>query len=73
MVTHGHCHPRIVSAIREQTGKLNQIIFAGYTHDLAEEVAALLLKFAPRGLAHVFFSDSGLTSVEVARKMALGY
>ncbi|MFB6462792.1 adenosylmethionine--8-amino-7-oxononanoate transaminase [Bradyrhizobium tunisiense] len=73
VVTHGHCQPHIVSAIQEQAGKLNQIIFAGYTHDPAEEVAALLLKLAPRGLDHVFFSDSGSTSVEVALKMAIGY
>lgn len=73
VVTHGHCHPHIVSAIQEQAGKLNQIIFAGYTHDPAEEVAAELLKLAPRGLDHVFFSDSGSASVEVALKMALGY
>ncbi|WP_426411679.1 adenosylmethionine--8-amino-7-oxononanoate transaminase [Bradyrhizobium ganzhouense] len=73
VVTHGHCQPHIVSAIQEQAGKLSQIIFAGYTHDPAEEVAALLLKLAPRGLDHVFFSDSGSTSVEVALKMAIGY
>ncbi|MFB6452208.1 adenosylmethionine--8-amino-7-oxononanoate transaminase [Bradyrhizobium tunisiense] len=73
VVTHGHCQPHIVSAIQEQAGKLNQIIFAGYIHDPAEEVAALLLKLAPRGLDHVFFSDSGSTSVEVALKMAIGY
>lgn len=73
VVTHGHCHPQIVSAIREQAGKLNQIIFAGYTHDPAEEVAAQLQQLAPSGLDHVFFSDSGSTSVEVALKMALGY
>lgn len=73
VVTHGHCQPHIVSAIQEQAGKLNQIIFAGYTHDPAEEVAALLLKLAPPGLDHVFFSDSGSTSVEVALKMAIGY
>lgn len=73
VVTHGHCHPHIVSAIQEQASKLNQIIFAGYTHDPAEEVAAQLLKLAPRGLDHVFFSDSGSASVEVALKMALGY
>jgi adenosylmethionine---8-amino-7-oxononanoate aminotransferase len=72
-VTHGHCHPRIVSAIHRQAGELNQIIFAGYTHEPAEEVAALLLKLAPRNLEYVFFSDSGSTSVEVALKMALGY
>lgn len=73
VVTHGHCHPRIVNAIQEQAGKLNQIIFAGYTHDPAEEVAALVLELAPPGLDHVFFSDSGSTSVEVALKMALGH
>ncbi|UFW53755.1 adenosylmethionine--8-amino-7-oxononanoate transaminase [Bradyrhizobium arachidis] len=73
VVTHGHCHPPIVRAIQEQAGKLNQIIFAGYTHDAAEEVAARLLRLAPRGLDYVFFSDSGSASVEVALKMALGY
>lgn len=73
VVTHGHCHPCIVSAIQKQAEKLNQIIFAGHTHDPAEEVAALLLKLAPSGLDYVFFSDSGSTSVEVALKMALGY
>ncbi|MCK1732231.1 adenosylmethionine--8-amino-7-oxononanoate transaminase [Bradyrhizobium sp. 142] len=73
VVTHGHCHPHIVRAIQEQAGKLNQVIFAGYTHDPAEDVAAQILKFTPSGLDYVFFSDSGSTSVEVALKMALGY
>ncbi|WP_247385870.1 MULTISPECIES: aminotransferase class III-fold pyridoxal phosphate-dependent enzyme [unclassified Bradyrhizobium] len=62
-----------MSAIQEQAGKLNQVIFAGYTHDPAEEVARLLLKLTPQGLDHVFYSDSGSASVEVALKMALGY
>ncbi len=73
VVTHGHCHPNIVSAIQKQAEQLNQIIFAGYTHEPAEQLARLLLKFAPRTLHYVFFSDSGSTSVEVALKMALGY
>ena len=73
VVTHGHCHPRIVSAIRDQAEQLNQVIFAGFTHEPAEQVAALLLKLAPHGLDYVIFSDSGSTSVEVALKMALGY
>lgn len=73
VVTHGHCHPHIVRAIQNQAEQLNQIIFAGHTHDPAEEVAAQLLKLAPRGLEYVFFSDSGSASVEVAMKMALGY
>ncbi|WP_342725275.1 adenosylmethionine--8-amino-7-oxononanoate transaminase [Bradyrhizobium sp. B097] len=73
VVTHGHCHPHIVRAIQNQAEQLNQIIFAGHTHDPAEDVAAQVLKLAPRGLEYVFFSDSGSTSVEVALKMALGY
>ena len=73
VVTHGHCHPQIVRAIQQQAEKLNQIIFAGHTHEPAEEVAAAILKLAPPGLDYVFFSDSGSTSVEVALKMALGY
>src|SRR5487761_445313 len=73
VVTHGHCHPPIVRAIQQQAEQLNQIIFAGHTHDPAEEVASAMLKLAPRGLDYVFVSDSGSTSVEVALKMALGY
>ena len=71
VTTHGHCHPRIVSAIADQARQLDQLIFAGWTHEpgdgLARELVALL------GLPYVFYSDSGSTSVEVALKMALGF
>lgn len=73
VVTHGHCHPHIVKAIRDQAGKLDQVIFAGYTHEPAERFAASLLNRLPQALTRVFFSDSGSTSVEVALKMALGH
>lgn len=73
VITHGHRHPKIIAAMREQAAVLDQVIFAGFTHAPAEAVAAGLLKIVPRGLSHVFFSDSGSTSVEVALKMALGY
>lgn len=73
VVTHGHRHPKIVAAIEAQAATLDQVIFAGFTHEPAEAVAAGLLKIVPKGLSHVFFSDSGSTSVEVALKMALGY
>jgi len=73
VTTHGHRHPRIMQAIRDQTEQLDQIIFAGWTHEPAERLAAELLDLMPAGLAYVFFSDSGSTSVEVALKMALGY
>lgn len=73
VTTHGHCHPRIMAAIADQTQRLDQIIFAGWTHEPAETLAAALVAMMPPPLAHVFFSDSGSTSVEVAVKMALGY
>ena len=73
VTTHGHAHPRIVAAIRAQAERLDQIIFAGWTHEPAEVVAAGLRAIMPPSLTRVFFSDSGSTSVEVALKMALGY
>ena len=73
VITHGHRHPRIVEAIRDAADALDQIIFAEFTHEAAETLAAELIRVAPRGLEHVFFSDSGSIAVEVALKMALGY
>lgn len=73
VVTHGHRHPAIMAAIAEQAAKLDHVIFAGFTHDPAEELAHKLVAMALQGLEHVFFSDSGSTSIEVALKMALGY
>ena len=70
---HGHAHPKIVAAVRAQAEKLDQIIFAGFTHEPAEELAAKLVELTPANLTRVFFSDSGSTAVEVALKMALGY
>jgi len=73
VTTHGHCQPRIMAAIAEQAQALDQIIFAGWTHEPAETLARRLLAMMPPALTRVFFSDSGSTSVEVALKMALGF
>lgn len=73
VTTHGHAHPRIAAAIAAQASQLDQIIFAGWTHEPAEALAAGLRAIMPASLTRVFFSDSGSTSVEVALKMALGY
>lgn len=73
VTTHGHCHPRVMAAIRAQAETLDQLIFAGWTHAPAETLARRLVAMMPRPLDHVFFSDSGSTSVEVALKMALGH
>ncbi|MBH9537129.1 adenosylmethionine--8-amino-7-oxononanoate transaminase [Novosphingopyxis sp. YJ-S2-01] len=73
VTTHGHANPRIAAAIADQAARLDQIIFAGWTHEPAETLAAGLRAIMPDSLTRVFFSDSGSTSVEVALKMALGY
>jgi adenosylmethionine---8-amino-7-oxononanoate aminotransferase len=73
VVTHGHRHPRIVAAMQAQSALMDQVIFAEFTHEPAEALAHKLVAVTPPGLEHVFFSDSGSTSVEVALKMALGY
>ncbi|MER8734520.1 adenosylmethionine--8-amino-7-oxononanoate transaminase [Mesorhizobium sp. M1227] len=73
VVTHGHRHPRIMKAIETTASSLDQIIFAGFTHEPAECLAKALVALAPAGLDWVFYSDSGSTSVEVALKMGLGY
>jgi adenosylmethionine---8-amino-7-oxononanoate aminotransferase len=73
VVTHGHRHPHIVNAIKDQADRLDQVIFAGFTHEPAERLARRLIAITPPQLAYVFFSDSGSTAVEVALKMALGF
>jgi adenosylmethionine---8-amino-7-oxononanoate aminotransferase len=73
VITHQHRHPKIVAAVKAQVDMLDQVIFAEFTHEPAESLARELVAIAPKGLQHVFFSDSGSTSVEVALKMSLGY
>jgi adenosylmethionine-8-amino-7-oxononanoate aminotransferase len=73
VITHGHRHPKIVEAIRSATETLDQVIFAGLSHEPAEQLASALVTMAPAGLDWVFYSDSGSTCVEVALKMALGF
>jgi adenosylmethionine---8-amino-7-oxononanoate aminotransferase len=73
VTTHGHRHPHVVEAIKAEADRLDQVIFAGFTHAQAERLARGLVAIVPPGLDRVFFSDSGSTSVEVALKMALGY
>jgi adenosylmethionine-8-amino-7-oxononanoate aminotransferase len=70
---HGHAHPLIAEAIAAQARKLEQVIFAGFTHETAEELADRLGRIVPRGLDRVFFSDNGSTAVEVALKTAVQY
>ena len=70
---HGHGRPEIANAIADQARKLEHVIFAGFTHEPAEELTMRLRKILPRELTQVFFSDDGSTAVEVALKMAVQY
>ncbi|MBX9572372.1 MAG: adenosylmethionine--8-amino-7-oxononanoate transaminase [Candidatus Obscuribacterales bacterium] len=70
---HGHARKEIADAIAEQANKLEQVIFAGFTHEPAEKLAERLLTHLPSNLKHVFYSDNGSTAVEVALKLAFQY
>jgi len=70
---HGHAHPLIAEAIAEQASRLEHVLFAGFSHEPAEELAARLAKIVPGPLRHIFFSDDGSTAVEVALKLAVQY
>ncbi len=70
---HGHAHPQIVEAIARQAAQLEQVIFAGFTHAPAQQLASQLVARLPENLTRVFYSDNGSTAVEVALKMAYQY
>jgi adenosylmethionine-8-amino-7-oxononanoate aminotransferase len=68
---HGHRHPRIDAAIRDQLARVAHTSFLGSTHPGAAQLAAELVALWPRGtLERVFFSDDGSTAIEVALKIA---
>ncbi len=69
----GHNHPRLVSALRRQSETLCHAALGGIAHSPASELAEALCGVAPDGLSHVFYSDNGSTSIEVAMKLALQY
>lgn len=67
---HGHSHPGIAKAIYEQAKTLEHVIFAGFTHEPAEQLAEVITEKLPKNLNRLFYSDNGSTAVEVAMKMA---
>ncbi len=70
---HGHSHPYIAQKVAEQFSKLEQVIFAGFTHEPAVRLAERLLEILPKNQTKIFYSDNGSTAVEVALKMAIQY
>ncbi len=70
---HGHRHPGIDQAVRDQLGRVAHSTMLGLSHPGAAELAARLVDLAPTGLSRVFYSDSGSTATEIALKMAFQY
>jgi adenosylmethionine---8-amino-7-oxononanoate aminotransferase len=70
---HGHCHPRIDAAIREQLDRVAHVTNLGMSNPSAIELTSRLIELAPAGLNHVFFAGDGAAAVEVALKMAFQY
>jgi adenosylmethionine-8-amino-7-oxononanoate aminotransferase len=70
---HGHAHPYIAQKVAEQLNKLEHVIFAGFTHPAAVELAERLLAILPYNQKKAFYSDNGSTATEVAVKMCLQY
>jgi adenosylmethionine-8-amino-7-oxononanoate aminotransferase len=70
---HGHRHPIIDRAVREQLDRVAHSTMLGLSHPGAAQLAARLVEIAPSGLSRVFYSDSGSTAAEIALKMAFQY
>ncbi|WP_343819620.1 adenosylmethionine--8-amino-7-oxononanoate transaminase [Dyella marensis] len=69
----GHANPRIGAALKEQLDTLEHVIFAGFTHEPAIELAERLAAITPAGLERVFLADNGSAAIEVALKMSFHY
>jgi adenosylmethionine---8-amino-7-oxononanoate aminotransferase len=70
---HGHRHPRIDAALREQLESVAHSTMLGLSHRPGIELAQRLVEVAPAGLTRVFYSDSGSTAAEIALKMAFQF
>ena len=71
---HGHRHPHLDAALREQLGKIAHVSALGFSNEPATRLAKALVELWPEGtLSRVFFSDDGSTAIECAVKMALQY
>jgi len=70
---HGYGHPHILAAVEKQLRALPHVMFGGLAHEPGFRLAARLAALLPGDLRHVFFTESGSVSVEVAMKMAVQF
>ena len=69
----GHCRPKITEAIQRQAAELDYAPAFQMGHPVAFELANRIIDIAPKGIEHVFFTNSGSESVDTALKIALAY
>jgi beta-alanine--pyruvate transaminase len=72
-VNAGHCRPKIAEAIAAQAKKMDFAPSFQMGHPIAFEFADRLAAIAPKGLGHVFYTNSGSESADTALKVALAY
>lgn len=70
---YGHGHPYIIERVKAQMKELDHVVFTGFTHPPAIELAERLLELLPDNQERVFFNDNGSTAIEAAIKMAIQY
>lgn len=70
---YGHCHPQIIKKVHQQMKQLDQIVFSGFTHQPAIELAEKVLQLLGNNQAKVFYNDNGSTATEIGIKMALQF
>ncbi len=69
----GHCRPKITEAIQKQAAELDYAPAFQMGHPVAFELANRIIDIAPKGIEHVFYTNSGSESVETALKLAIAY
>lgn len=70
---YGHCNDFIMERVHQQMQQLDQVVFSGFTHEPAIELAEALMEILPQNQQKVYFNDNGSTSTEIGIKMALQY
>jgi len=69
----GHSHDYINQRIKEQVEELEHVIFAGFSHKPAIDLAQRLIALTPEPLQKIFFADNGSSAIEISLKMAFQY